>query len=103
MAKKQNWQQALEKGQVAITEGPIEMTPLEAAVDGPEEVLVPSAAEAPVVMPKEAPAKKICGINGCTTWYEDPAVMKKHLERQHGIGVQNLNRPKPRNANIRLA
>jgi len=77
--------------------------PLEAAVDGPEEVMVPSSPEAPVVMPKETPAPKKCGINGCTTWYDDPIVMARHKYRQHGVDVENLNRPLPRHANVKLA
>ena len=78
--------------------------PLETAVIEPEETIAPSPAEAPVIMPKEAPVRKICGIGGCTTWYDDPIVMKRHRERQHGIGGQeNLNKPKPRNQNIKLA
>lgn len=63
-------------------------------------------AETAVVTPSETPAARpveVCGINGCPTRYRDPALMKRHRERQHGIGGQNLNKPLPRNANIKLA
>jgi hypothetical protein len=82
--------------------------PAEAAVIAPAEA--PQAAhdrEDVVIHPSEKPAiapKEICGINGCTTWYDNPLVMKRHRERAHGIGAEpNLNQPKPRNAEIKLA
>ena len=46
---------------------------------------------------------KICGIDGCRTYYADPLLMAKHKERQHGIGIKNLNQPNPRNKDIKLA
>lgn len=71
--------------------------PLETSVVGPEEmVVVPSDPETPVAMPKEPGDHRVCGVNGCKTWYDDPVVMQRHMERQHGIGVRNLNRPGPR-------
>jgi len=77
--------------------------PEENMVAAPEEVIAPSAPEAPVIMPKES-GKKICGINGCTTWYDDPVVMARHRQRVHGIPApKNLNQPKPRNEKIKLA
>jgi hypothetical protein len=80
-----------------------EPQPDENMVAGPEESIAPSPPEAPVVMPKE-PAANICGINGCTTRYDDPVVMARHKERVHGIPApKNLNQPKPRNENIKLA
>lgn len=77
--------------------------PDETAVPEIEEAIAPSPMEAPVIMPKEAPTQRICGINGCTTWYDDPVVMERHRRRQHGIGGENLNKPLPRNPNIKLA
>ena len=53
----------------------------------------------PQETPGNEPVMEICGINGCGTRYSDPAIMKKHKERQHGINVVNLNQPKPRNPN----
>ena len=77
--------------------------PQEVAVSVPRETPVVQAVETPVAGPQEAP-RKVCGINGCTTWYENPIVMKRHLERQHGIGgEQNRNQPAPRHSEIKLS
>jgi hypothetical protein len=77
--------------------------PSEIAVMQPEEVAQPELVEIAVVVPEEAPVIKVCGIGDCTTWYDDPAIMKKHYERQHGIGIKNLNRSLPRNADIKIS
>ena len=75
---------------------------------GPEEnPEAPGPAEVPPQPgPQEAPAvepRRVCGINGCTTWYDDPVIMKRHYQRQHGLyGPPNLNQPKPRNAETKL-
>ena len=49
--------------------------------------------------PSETP---VCGIGGCLTWYDDPAIMRKHKIRQHGIGIESLNKPLPRHADVTL-
>lgn len=69
-----------------------QIVPRETPMDGrPEEMII--------MEPRERPEKKpqtICGIGGCTTWYDDPVVMKRHYQRQHGIGLHSdLNQPKP--------
>lgn len=76
--------------------------PKESVTAGPEEIVVPSDPENPVIMPKETAEKKICGIGGCTTWYDDPVIMERHRKRQHGVGVENINKPKQRHAEIKL-
>ncbi len=64
-----------------------------------EDVVLPEPSETPAVRPRE-----VCGINGCATSYESRVLMQRHRERQHGIGgAPNLNQPKARNANIKLA
>lgn len=84
-----------------------EIQPEEAAVLAPQEAVQVAPNEQPEAQgPREDQAikqKKVCGIGGCTTWYDDPELMKKHLRRQHGIGAENLNKPKPRNKDIKLA
>ena len=78
-----------------------EQHPSEMAVTGPKEHPEPRIAEKPVSAPSERP---VCGIKGCMTWYDDPAIMRRHRERQHGVGgSSNENQPKPRNAEIKLA
>jgi hypothetical protein len=81
--------------------------PSETAVNQPgENPEVPRNSEMAIAQPAEAPAgkpKQVCGINGCMTWYDDTVVMKRHRERQHGLGAENLNKPRPRNAEIKLA
>ena len=34
-----------------------------------------------------------CPVNGCTTWYDDPAVMLRHLQRQHGLFLPGKKTP----------
>jgi hypothetical protein len=78
--------------------------PLERAVpliaEQPE---VPEEQEQAVIDPSEKPMadpSQVCGIGGCQTWYEDPVVMKRHYERQHGIGgPPDMNQPKERDQN----
>jgi hypothetical protein len=83
--------QPLEAPAVVITEGPLEMTSIETAVAVPEEK-------------PEAGPRHVCGINGCATWYENPIVMERHRQRQHDFGgPANLNQPKPRHSDIKLA
>ena len=78
--------------------------PREAPATIPEEGAPREYAEAAVITPMETPVVQICGINGCTTYYENPIVMQRHRERVHGIGGEpNLNNPKPRNQNIKPA
>lgn len=72
---------------------------------GPSETPEVTAQERAVIVPQEQPAEKpkeVCGIDGCTTWYDDPAMMMRHRERQHGIGIRNLNRPLPRRGPMKL-
>jgi hypothetical protein len=42
--------------------------------------------------PKPASFNPVCEL--CGTRYADPAIMKRHMERQHGTGIVNLNQPK---------
>lgn len=77
------------------------LRPEEAPMAGPKEGQQqdPRPAERPAAAPKETP---VCGIGGCTTWYDDPVVMERHKRRQHGIGGEDLNKPRPRNAEVKL-
>lgn len=68
---------------------------LPAAQKGSETAVIVPHAQEPA--PRET-ARPVCGINGCTTWYDDPVVMEKHRRRQHGIGVANEYPPKERTA-----
>lgn len=79
----------------------------------PQETNVVEPMEAPEIKaieeptgagPQEKTPDYICGINNCTTFYKNPILMAKHKERVHGIPApKNLNQPKPRNENIKLA
>ena len=69
----------------------------------PDEMPRSAPAEADVLLPSESPAQQpfseplCCGIDGCTTRYDDEKIMHRHKERVHGIGGQpNLNQPLPR-------
>jgi hypothetical protein len=77
--------------------------PAEQPMAEPEESIQIEAQEAPQAKPAEK-AQRICGINGCHTWYDDPQLMDKHRARVHGIPPpDNLNKPKPRNEDVKLA
>jgi len=86
-------------------------TKIEVAEPLPEESPAIVAAETPVIAAVETPVqtvketqkpKNICGINGCTTQYDNPIIMKRHRERVHGIGgAPNINVPAPRNPEIK--
>lgn len=73
------------------------MFPAEAAIVRAKEKPATKPEEAAVTGPQETAPVRVCGIEGCTTWYDDPVVMERHRRRQHGIGGENLNKPKPRN------
>ena len=78
--------------------------PKEAPSVVPQETLIDDASEIPSIKPIEGPQIKVCGVNGCTTWYDDPVVMKRHYQRVHGVNDHpNLNQPAPRNSEIKLA
>ncbi|MBN2242805.1 MAG: hypothetical protein JW793_08945 [Acidobacteria bacterium] len=64
----------------------------------PAETPVPreTPAAAPAMEADVLPATGRCGVNNCQTVYSDPAMMAKHRERQHGIGLKVLNQPKAR-------
>lgn len=68
----------------------------ETATPGPEEQpIVAGGRETTVNVPRETPVTipdEICGINGCSTCYDDPVVMARHRLRVHGV-VANLNQP----------
>jgi hypothetical protein len=87
------------------SDGTEKQGPREAVSVAPEESAVPEPLDASTVGPEETQEvkeEKVCGIGGCRTWYDDPVVMKRHRERVHGIGIKNLNKPKPRNELIKM-